>query len=275
MTLDTFNEKEMESCDLSFEEARKKSKMLAEQDLTLQLAMIERKRQGNCCCLECGDTKFIPVLRFSEFCNYYYVALKRCKCITADEVNQAIEHSGLAEEIKRKTFATFETGTDFQTFLKNIAIKYLDTLANNKRYWFYIGGQSGAGKSHICTAIANRFLQKNYKLFYMKWVDDTRKIKANLSDTGRLNVFKSCQVLYIDDLFKSKPTDYDISVAFEIFNYRENNNLITIISSEYTPSELKAVDEAIYGRIKTNTNNAFMIGIDKDTNKNYRVKHAR
>ncbi len=247
----------------------------AKKRLALELAHIERRRQGNCLCMKCGDTKLVPKMLRSQISDDdYYIALARCKCVSAEEVKSAIERSGLANEIKRKTFASFKTDTEFQKYLKNMAVKYLDTLADNKRYWLYIGGQSGSGKSHICTAIANRFLQKSYRLFYMKWIDDLRTIKSNLGDTSRLNVLKTCEVLYIDDLFKTKPTEYEISIAFEIMNYRENNNLITIISSEYTPAELKALDEAIYGRIKINTNNTFMLGIDKDPTKNYRLNHT-
>ena len=106
----------------------------------------------------------------------------------------------------------------------------------------------------------------------MRWVDELRFIKSNFS-TGKLQEFKECDVLYIDDLFKGtkNPSEYDVGIAFELINYRDSNNLITLISSEMTDSELKAVDEAIHGRIKAHATDGFMISIKADSSKNYRV----
>ncbi len=49
------------------------------------------------------------------------------------------------------TFNRFQTDTPLQKLIKSTANKYLDDRSSS---WFFIGGQSGAGKSHICTAIA-------------------------------------------------------------------------------------------------------------------------
>ena len=185
----------------------------------------------------------------------------------------AISESGLEREINLKTFATFRTDSEFQKVIKAKAYEYLKAVKENNNPWFYAGGQSGAGKSHICIAIANRFLQNNYKLKYMRWVDELRLIKSNFN-TGKLQEFKECDVLYIDDLFKGtkNPSEYDMGIAFELINYRDSNRLITLISSEMTDSELKAVDEAIHGRIKAHTTDRFMISIKADSSKNYRIK---
>lgn len=239
----------------------------------MECDLIEKRKQGHCYCQKCGDTKLIPVVRFYPGMNKYYFGLDRCNCINAESVKMAISESGLEREIGLKTFATFKTDSEFQKVIKAKAYEYLKAVKENKRPWFYIGGQSGAGKSHICIAIANRFLQNNYRLKYMRWVDELRLIKSNFS-TGKLQEFKECDVLCIDDLFKGtkNPSEYDIGIAFELINYRDSNNLVTIISSEMTDSELKNVDEAIHGRIKAHATDKFMISIKADGSKNYRIK---
>ena len=63
---------------------------------------------------------------------------------------------------------------------------------------------------------------------------------------------KTAPVLYIDDLFKGaeRPTQGDLNIAFELLNYRYNDErLYTIISTEKLLDELIAIDEAIGSRI--------------------------
>ena len=66
--------------------------------------------------------------------------------------------------------------------------------------------------------------------------------------------WKTVEVLYIDDLFKTEqgrnPTTADVNIAFEILNYRYRNpELITIISSERTIQDIVKIDEAVGSRI--------------------------
>lgn len=235
-----------------------------------ELAIIEHKKLGKCLCNKCGDTGFVPVMYFDNRLARYIIALRRCKCVNSIAVKQAMEASGLSRELESKTFNTFKTDTEFRKQVKNRAIDYLKEISKGKKPWLYIGGQSGAGKSHICIAIANRFLQNGYKLYYMRWIDELREIKNN-RDSTKLSVFKNADVLYIDDLLKIKGGDYEKAMAFEIINYRDSNGLITLISSELDKYDLKKFDEAIYGRILSNTGDEFMIEINKNDSKNYRT----
>lgn len=241
---------------------------------TLSHKNIEAAIKKGCRCHECGDTKFIPYVEYRSEIDRYLFSVGYCKCRNADMVNKKIEQSGLKNEIESKTFKSFVTDSHFRKALKDKAVEYLKDIKDGNKYWFYVGGQSGAGKSHICIAIANRFLQNNQRVVYMRWVDEMRNIKANLNDTSKIKEFKDADVLYIDDLFKGGkcPSDYDVGVVFELLNYRDCNNLVTIISSELTDCELRNIDEAVYGRIKMNTGDKFMISINRDEKKNYRVR---
>ncbi len=234
---------------------------------------IESAGKYGCKCSECGDLKYIPCVEYIEEADMYIFSLGECKCRNSDIVNKKIEESGLKNEIEKKTFKSFITDMPFRKALKDKAKEYLGEIKNNNKYWFYVGGQSGAGKSHICIAVADRFLKNNQRVVYMRWVDEMRSIKADLNNTSKINEFKQAQVLYIDDLFKGGkcPSDYDIGVVFEILNYRDSNSLVTIISSELTDCELRNIDEAVYGRIKMNTSDKFMISINKDNTKNFRI----
>lgn len=204
-----------------------------------------------------------------------------CKCVEVRNSIMRMKRSGLKDIIKDYTFDKFIDSESWQKAIKAAAMEY----AKNPDGWFFLGGQSGAGKTHLCTAICRELLLGGKRVKYMLWRDDVVKLKGAVTDAeeyGRLiDDYKRVDVLYIDDLFKTgkaidnsvqKPTAADINVAFEIINYRYNNpNLLTIISSELTEDELIDIDEAIGGRIYERAK-AFTIGKNRD--RNYRIKKA-
>lgn len=208
-----------------------------------------------------------------------------CKCAETRRSIMRMKRSGLGDIIKDKTFDKFEDDEPWRQHLKSMAMAY----ATNPDGWFFLGGQSGAGKSHLCTAICREFLLKGKQVIYMLWLDDVAKLKGVANDPEQrepmINRFKHAEVLYIDDLFKTskdkdkdakaqRPSDADVRTAFEILNYRYcNPKLLTIISTEYTGDELLNIDEATGGRIleKSGKNG---ISMAEDRSRNYRLRQA-
>lgn len=204
-----------------------------------------------------------------------------CKCVPIRNSILRMRRSGLKDIIKDYTFDKFEASEPWQQTLKTAAMGY----AANPVGWFFVGGQSGAGKTHICTAISREFLLSGRSVKYMLWRDDVVRLKANVNDSEiyqkMIDEYKRVDVLYVDDLFKTgkswndmeqKPTGADINIAFEIFNFRYNNPAsVTIISSELTEDELMDIDEAVGGRIYERSR---AITIGRDRSRNYRVKGA-
>ena len=206
-----------------------------------------------------------------------------CKC---EEIRRSIlrmKKSGLKNIIKDYTFEKFEATEPWQKKLKEAAMEYAH--AKEPEGWFYIGGQSGAGKTHLCTAICREFLLEGRKVMYMLWRDEIVKLKGLVNDAAEygelIDKYKKAEVLYIDDLFKTgkgpdgevqRPTGADVNVAFEIINYRCNNpELLTIISSECTEDDLLDIDEAVGGRI---IEKAKAFSIARDRKRNYRLKKS-
>lgn len=231
-------------------------------------------------CRICKNKGFIAKLVESPG-GVYSHCITDCRCVEIRNSIMRMKRSGLKDIIKDYTFDKFEDSEPWQKAIKQAAMEY----AKNPEGWFFLGGQSGAGKTHLCTAICREFLLAGKRVKYMLWRDDVVKIKGAVTDSEEyskaIDQFKTIDVLYIDDLFKTgkaadnstqKPTGADINVAFEIINYRYNNpSLLTIISSELTEDELIDIDEAIGGRIYERAK-AFTIGKSRD--RNFRIKKA-
>lgn len=207
-----------------------------------------------------------------------------CRCMKMRKMIRNLKKSGLDKSIKEYSFEKYLIEQEWQRQVKEIAIKF---TTDNEHTWFYIGGQSGSGKTHLCTAITAHYLRQNKTAKYMLWRDEITKLKANINNNEEYNAaiteLKNVEVLYIDDLFKmgkdqngnvQRPTVSDINIAFEILNFRYNNkDLITIISSERGIDEVMEIDEAIGGRIYELCSKAgYLINLKKDESKNYRKK---
>ena len=208
-----------------------------------------------------------------------YEYLNDCECMEKRRNLWRIEKSGLSDMVKRYTFDSFEVKAKYQKAMKDMAEAFCD----DAKGWFYIGGQVGCGKTHICTAIANNMMQKGLNVRYMIWPDEVTKLKAIKMDEQQYSLeigyLKDAPVLYIDDFFKTangdvagKPTTADINIAFELINGRYNDSgKITIFSGERPIGDIIDLDEALGSRIKHRCG-VYNLTVGKGKEKNYRLK---
>lgn len=170
-----------------------------------------------------------------------------CNCMSIRRVSNLRRESGIENLLERYTFETFKEETQWQKGLAWRAKKYIKTGS-----WFFIGGQVGSGKTHICTAIVKELLSNGIACRYMLWRNEASRLKANVNESVYGDMIKNLTeipVLYIDDFFKGGVTQGDINLAFELINDRYNSRKATIISSEKTINDLLNIDEAIGSRI--------------------------
>lgn len=237
-------------------------------------------------CEKCKNKGHFYIVTQNELFGHYEETMIPCKCQRARTAISKLEKSGLQNVVKQYTFDSYETPEWWQEDIKQKVMRFCQ---DDQNHWLFIGGQSGAGKSHLGTAAAVHYIRQGLDVVYMQWLDDIDKLlKASMEmETGdferMMKEFKEARVLYIDDLFKegngAKTKEGQFSQAvvkrtFEILNYRVNNpGLITIISSEKTVSELREVDEAFAGRIVQLTDKpGYMINIRRDFKKNWRFR---
>lgn len=226
-------------------------------------------------CPKCKNRGTIARLRDD---GSYFIT--ECSCMKTRNAIARMERSGLKMSIRDLTFDKYEAVSPWQIRLKSGAMEY----AKNSVGWFLICGQSGCGKTHLCTAICRELLLQGKDVHYMSWREDISRLKALHSDEEQreklLNRLKTAEVLYIDDLFKtgsaegglSRPTAADINLAFEIINYRYINQLRTIFSTEMQVHELLNVDEATGGRI-VELAGAHVYAVKSGRERNYRLRN--
>lgn len=207
---------------------------------------------------------------------------KQCDCLKRRLAVRRIQESGMERALKRYTFQAFETNEDWQAEMKQTALSYLNEGVKDGA-WLYIGGQSGSGKTMICTAVAGVMLRK-LAVKYMAWPHEAQKIKASANDDEKygelVKPLQEAEALYIDDFLKplkgkdgsdGNATAADLRLAFDVLNMRYINQKPTIISSEWFSHELGALDEAIAGRISEMCG-PWKIDIARDGKRNMRMR---
>lgn len=203
-----------------------------------------------------------------------------CKCQNARISLARMRRSGLEGVIGECTFAAYNAAEDWQKAIKAKAIQFTEDDAAK---WFFIGGASGGGKTHLCTAICRHYL-KTRPVYYMLWEDELKRLNAVVNDdeayTRHMDKLKNIDVLYIDDFLKpiyderggmKLPTPGDMKRAYELINHRYVEKSITIISSERYSGEITELDQAIGGRIVQRAR-GYVLNVARDPARNYRTK---
>lgn len=245
--------------------------------ITQQLVELDNLKKGNLTGLDC------EVCRNKGFISIYIPEtdsskIDDCECMKVRKSQKNAEQSGMGELLSHR-LRDFKATEPFQVVMRD---KVKDYILNARTEWFLALGQSGCGKTMICSSICNERMtrydedQRKYtQVKYMIWNDYVEKMNKLRFEFDRDHYFydhAKAELLYIDDLFKGRHTDNDIKLAFDLINYRYNNNLPTIISSEMTIDEIRNLDEALAGRMFQKATERFTVQVGKDEDKNYRFK---
>lgn len=205
--------------------------------------LLEECGLSNVNCDMCGNTGLIHYKKDG------YDYSRECECMKARRSLRSIKSSGMEDMLTRYTFGEYKTPDAKREELKKSA---MDFVANNSG-WFYISGNPGSGKSHLCAAICRELIIGGKEVSYMTWRDDVTHLKSVVNEPeyeDRMRRLKHVDVLYIDDFLKGKVTPADINLAFELLNARYNDSkLITVISSERDLNDVIEIDEAVGSRI--------------------------
>jgi len=224
-------------------------------------------------CPVCNNNEIINLIRDGKLFS------RHCSCLQEREAVKRIRELGLEKQVREYTFEKYLTPQAWQKQAKQIATQFVE---NKNRQWILFAGQSGAGKTHLSMATATRLMrtiQTGWRMYYMRWIQDAPKLKAKINDADDyeklIQPLRKFKILYIDDFWKCKrgqaePTDADVRLAYDILDYRYNNDeLITIISTEWTIEQLMSIDEAVGGRIIEKTKGAQIVL--KGLEKNWRI----
>lgn len=247
-----------------------KSEAYAQKECDLFNAASLPPKEDGFFCEKCKNKGVIGIIEQQG--GMWYQSSIPCECQEIRRNKANIAASGLVNIKKLDTFSTNEV------WQKSIKQKAMEFLQQTECKCFYIGGQTGAGKTHLCSGIAWELSQRGMSLKYLCWADEVKALTDfnNAQRFDRIEEMRNADALYIDDLLKPCGNGFmksEIHLAFEIIDSRyRSQNKITIISSEHIMSQLIYIDQATAGRISEMSGN-FCIGINEDVKKNQRIRN--
>ncbi len=171
-----------------------------------------------------------------------------------------IGHSELSslDMLSNRTFANFDdrTGEDLKSDeLKSLqyALKEAQAFAKKPRGWLVFTGTYGCGKTHLAAAIANHHAGLGAPPLFVMIPDLLDHLRAAFSPNSgtsydrRFDEVRTAPLLLLDDMGSQSATPWAREKLYQLFNYRYNRELPTIIT--VATDVLKDIDIRIHTRI--------------------------
>jgi DNA replication protein DnaC len=150
-----------------------------------------------------------------------------------------------------RTFARFDdrqaeglTAEEFRSLEK--AFKAAVDFARKPRGWLVLTGSYGCGKTHLAAAIANALAERGSPPLFIVVPDLLDHLRATFSPNSsasydrRFEEIRTAPILILDDLGTQSMTPWVREKLYQLFNYRYNAELATVITTADTLDEMDA-----------------------------------
>ena len=182
-----------------------------------------------------------------------------CRCKLAEMEQQRLERLRAQSHMGHFAHLTFET---FLPGGHGLSPDKVDSLrqayeaalqfAEAPRGWLVLLGVFGCGKTHLAAAIANHLLEQGHVVLFVVVPDLLDYLRASYAPGSpgrydeRFEEVREAPVLILDDLGTQSSTPWALEKLFQIFNYRYNARLPTVITSN---QKLEDIDLRIRSRM--------------------------
>ncbi len=118
-------------------------------------------------------------------------------------------------------------------------------------------GSVGVGKTHLAVSILKGLTERGFTcLFYefgslLKEIQGSYNVHTQSSELGVLTPVLNADVLVLDELGASKPTDWVRDTMAHVINTRYNDKKLTIFTTNYLDERLNDREEVLEDRIGT------------------------
>lgn len=181
---------------------------------------------------------------------------RRCQCRTVDR-KALLEAAHIPERYENCSLKNFFPVQGNGTHLKAFSYAYRfvhDYPAVDRGLLFM--GPCGVGKTHLAVAIIRGLIEEKGAscLFYefswlLKEIQNSYNPVAHDSELKVLDPIFKADVLVLDELGASKPTDWVRDTMMLIINTRYNRKKITIFTTNYLDNPRNAHEESLEDRI--------------------------
>jgi DNA replication protein DnaC len=181
----------------------------------------------------------------------HFGVLFPCVCKLAEKEQRAAEELEQVSNLEMFSDKTFES---FVPDVPGVRRAYLRAVEYAKRPqgWLVLFGNYGVGKTHLAAAIANQALRRQHRVLFAIVPDLLDHLRSTFGPTSevqyddRFETIRTVPLLILDDLGTENTTAWAREKLFQIVNYRYNDALPTVMTSNRKPED---IDPRIFSRM--------------------------
>lgn len=162
------------------------------------------------------------------------------------------------------------------------SLRVAKAYAEEPEGWLVLSGGYGCGKTHLAAAIANYRVHNGYPALFVVVPDLLDHLRATFGPTStvgfdrRFDEIRRAPLLILDDLGTHSATDWAQEKLFQLFDYRYNARLPTVItmnrSIELDPRLKTRIMDISRGQVLEITAPSYRVGIGSSEQAKRRTK---
>jgi len=181
---------------------------------------------------------------------------RRCYCRTLDMQSKLLEAAHISRRYKECSLSNYDPAKNnsSQLLAFNYAYRLVREYPAIERGVLFMG-TVGVGKTHLSVAILRGLIERGVPCLFYEFGSLLREIQcsynslAQISEMNVLSPIYEAEVLVLDELGASKPTDWARETMTQIIGTRYNEKKLTILTTNYLDQRSSPAHETLEDRI--------------------------
>lgn len=182
---------------------------------------------------------------------------RRCRCRAEDAQKKLLEAAHIPRRYEECSLANYRPATNNGSQLRafNYAYRLIREYPSVDRGLLFMG-TCGVGKTHLSVAVLRELIEKKGVpcLFYefgslLKEIQNSYNPVSQTSELKVLTPVIEAEVLVLDELGATKPTDWVRDTMMQVINTRYNERRLTIFTTNYRDERDRSSEETLEDRI--------------------------
>jgi DNA replication protein DnaC len=172
-----------------------------------------------------------------------------CECGMEERSEKVMERARIPKRYEHCDFESFSTdiGTPQQQQSLKLAKMQVEGFLRDypaTEQGLLLAGPSGAGKTHLAVAALKDLIRRGHNGLFCDYRELLKEIQGSYNaasestELGILEPIRGAEVLVLDDLGASKPSDWMRDIVAIVLNARYNEKRTTIITTNYIDNPL-------------------------------------